>query len=316
MLPAPAGARVEDCRAARLAEGKPMNKKATDDCDLDAVQAEVNASKDYFLEALGEYNGYDGEQIVEKFLAPFQDRSPATRGIEQEAEQSIRRFNAVCASLTSRVSLALLRMQSTVLGIQLYVIRSGIDKIGGPIGTAPGSSPMDILAAEVQKLGEAGKAVQASGEWATKAACQVGTNIVKLQTMAGDLIRLRTMTLRVFKEENLGTSFTELMEQLQHRQYAKTGMVLLDGAAERIWELAKELAAFLAEKNPSVELFHLLSKLGKAIRGKTPDTTAGGTELMNELVSQLRHESDLLGDVDKAYEDAMQDFDKIDAVIR
>lgn len=291
-----------------------MGKNATDECDLAAIEAQVNSSKEYFLATLADYKKYDGEQIIKQFLAPFQARSQVTRGIAQEAEQSIKRFNSVCASLTSYVNLGLMRMQSTVLGIQIYLMGAGLNKMGEPSHSPP--DPMSILRAQMQKMDEAREAIEESGDWAKKAACHIGADIIRVQTMAGDLIRLRKITLRVFKEEHIGTSFRELLGQLQQRQYARTGSAILDAAEERIWELAKELGTFIAEKNPSVELFNLLRRLGKALRGKTPDTSSGGTELMNELVSQLRHESDVLVDVEKAYEDAMKRFDEVDAVIR
>ena len=60
-----------------------------------------------------------------------------------------------------------------------------------------------------------------------------------------------------------------------------------------------------------------MKRLGKAIKGKSVlDTTPGGTERLNELVSRLRREADLLKEVEKEYEAAVKEFDTITAMLK
>ena len=293
-----------------------MSASSADKYNLEAVQARVNESREYFLHCLDAYREYDGEQVIKRFLFAFRDRAPATIKTEEEAEHSIRSFNSVCASLTSHVALGQMRLQQTALSIQIHIMGQGIGIMGGPLPKPAGESAIKILQAQMEKIRAAKKAVEDSADWAFNVAAKIGDDLANMQTMAGDLIRLRTLTLQAFKEEHIGTSLHELIEQVHNREYVKTGVVIVDGIRDRVWEAAKELAAFVAEKNPSVELFNLVKRLGKALRGKDINTTGGGTELMNELVSQLRTESDILSDVDKAYQDLMSEFDKATAALQ
>jgi len=227
-------------------------------CDLEEVRAQVDLSRKDFLEANEVYKSYDGQKIVEKFLSKFKDRSEVTHDLEQETEQLITTFDKDRASLATDIALGLMRMLSTVSALGLYIMAEGIKKVGEPPKIPPGASPMDVVRAQMGKMDEAQKAVSGSGKWAEKTACGVGLHIARVITMAADILRIRTLTLRVFKEENIGTSFSDLLQQMRDREYAHTGILVLDAAWDRIREVVKELIKFIAGKNPSVELFNFV----------------------------------------------------------
>lgn len=287
-----------------------------DEYNLSEIQERVNAAKHNFIGALESYRSYDGRQIIDRFLAKFQDRSEATADLERETEQLISGFNSTSASLANDIDILLMRMQSTALGLSVYVMGAGIGKMGEAVEAPPGASALDLVVGQMAKFKEAQKAFVQSGEWAKKTAYLIGVHSERVQLMAADIIRLRTLTLRGFKDENVGTSFKDLIEQIHDKQYARTGIVLLDAAFDRILEVMKELALYVAEKNPMVELWNLAKKIGKAIKGKAPDTSGGGTELMNELLSQLRRESTILQDLKNTFDDAMKELDGVDQVLR
>ena len=287
-----------------------------DEYDLDEIQARVNASKDAFLDALNHLDFYDGDQIIERFLAKFDDRADVTMELRQETEDLIRRFRSTTASLSEKVATLHMRLNGTILSMAVHIIGSVFEKMGKPTAPKQKASPLEVVRDQLKRLDEAVDAIDESGKRAKKTAFEIGVHTQRVELMAADVIRARTLTMRAFKDENIGTSLKDLGEQLRTKQYARTGIIVLDGSFERIVEMSKELAMYLVEENPIISLVNLARKLATAAKGKKVDTTRGGTELMNILLSQLRIESKIIQSVMDTYEAALKELDSVDAAIR
>ncbi len=287
-----------------------------DEYDLNEIQARVNTSKDAFVDALKHYDSYDGNQIIERFLAIFEDRADVTMELRRETEDLIRRFNSRSASLATNIVILHMRLNATVLSIELYILGNGIDVMGRPIDAKGKLSPMELLKEHQKRIEEAQAAIRKTWEWANKTVYEIGVHTERIELMAAEVIRGRTLMMRAFKDENIGTSLKDLGEQLRNKQYARSGIAVLDGAFERIFEMSKELAKFLVDENPIFALVNLAKKLGSAAKGKEVDTSRGGTELMNMLLSQLRIESKIIESIGETYEAALKEFDSVDAAIR
>jgi hypothetical protein len=202
------------------------------------------------------------------------------------------------------------------MGIQTFVIHEGLQVFEPPPGFADMSLSERVYARH-KRMNERHEEFKKKVEWARTAACKVARNVEKVNLMAADVIKLRTTTLRLFKKEKVGTSFQDLLKLIEDRAYRKVGSEALKAVAERLWDVTKELGAIIMEEEPISALLEKMKRLGKAIKGRTaPDTTPGGTEGLNELVSQLRREADLLKEVKKEYDAAMKEFDTVTAMLK
>jgi hypothetical protein len=293
-----------------------VNNEKIVECNLDSADKLVTESAKHFLEALKGFEKYDGERIVEAFLTPFANRSEVTRSIQLEAERAIKQFTSVCASLASDVNIAMMWLSGTVMGIQTFVISEGLHVFDAPPGDAE-LSVTERFFARHKHMNERHEEFKKKVEWARTSACKVARNVEKVNLMAADVIEIHSTTLRVFKKEKVGTSFQDLLKKIEEREYREAGTELLKAIGERLWEVTKELGAIVMEEEPISALLDKMKRLGKAIKGKSRlDTTPGGTEGLNELVSQLRREADLLKEIEKEYQAAMNEFDTVTAMLK
>jgi hypothetical protein len=286
------------------------------DDDLTEIDARIARSKKDFVEALDSYGEYDGQKIIDefltKFLTPEQKRSELAREFAREAIAQIRGFDRERTSITFDVGIGLGKMNSTVSAIAIALMGETIENMGKSHQT-DGQSALENVVADVKGFDEAQATFVVSGKTAKQNAYKVGIHINRVQETAAGLLRMRILTLRAFKKENLGTSPAELIHQVRQGLYKETATVVLDKAWEGVQKSTEEIVKFIAEEDPSVRVLKLIVNIVKAFKGEPPDTSPGGTDLLLGLVGQMRKEAAVLQALRDTYAVAMADLDRIAA---
>ena len=263
---------------------------------LDAIQDQVNESRRAFLKALKEHDDEDGQVIVERFLqeflAPERDRSELARDFAKETVELIRAFGAEAANLAQAVVIAKLKMDIVLNAITTGILETGMQKIGTK------SAPADFSAAEKD---------------GTNKAIEAGVHLTKIQTMAANIVEMRTLTLKGFRNENIRLSLAELVKRMRNEVDKDAKEKLADEAWELAKELAEELGDLAIDEAPVLRWRKILEKAGKIVGPREVDASPGGTDAMLKLLGQLRKENQAVAALDQSYHNALRRFDELSA---
>jgi hypothetical protein len=261
---------------------------------LDAIQCQVAESRHAFLKALEEHHDEDGQVVVEKFLleflSPEQERSQLAREFANETIELIRGFGAEAANMAQSVLIAKLKMETVVNGATLDVLKAAMEKIGTPSASA------DFAAAAKRAMD---KAIEA------------GVHLDKVQAMAANIVQMRTLALKAFRDENIRLSLADLLKRLRAEADKDAKDKLADEAWAEAKELAEELGGLAIDEAPVLRWRKILEKVGKIVGPKKVDTSPGGTDAMLDLLGQLRKENKALAALDRSYENALRRFDEL-----
>ena len=281
--------------------------------DLDEISRRVAAARRDFLTALDAYQTHDGRTIVTGFVKEFfaNDRSELTKETAEEAAALIKGFDGSLVRITSQVAMALMQMESTVVSLQIGFLGKTIGAIAEPPTIPDGASPTERALAHARKFSSAAESTAKVGDAATRDAFRVGELIEELEDLSRDVIKSRTLTLSVFKQEHFGVAPGDLFKAVKKGNYLAAGNAALDLAMNKARDVAIELGQILLEENDIYRYGEILVRLKKALETKKPDTSPGGTELLNRLVSQMRSENRLIASLEDAYEKAMAEMDRI-----
>lgn len=252
-----------------------------------SVQADVNASRKRFLDALQESHTEDGELIIKDFLLPFlaaeSNRSELARQFAREAIAAIRTFLSDRAQITQSLAIAHLSLGTVLNGLLSDAIRRIFDGINRA-GPAGGLAALQTAQAE-----------------ACERALQAGTRIHEVQTLATGVLELRTVTLRAFRAEHLHLSVRDIVARMRQQGAEEAKDQLHDEAWEVAKEAAEELLAIVLDEEPVTRVRKVLERFTAIIAGKEPDTSPGGTDEMLKLLGQLRKENDVLRHLEETF---------------
>jgi hypothetical protein len=284
------------------------------DVDLKATEERVNESRKDFLRAVDAYDSDDGKQIIEKFLAEFlspeRERSEIAHAHAKEAIEQIKAFGNQRISMTENIGIALTMMQQAVLHLAIGVMSGPIETFSKP-PQATGGSPMERLREQTARLGEAQRNLQATGKEAETKACEIGGKVALIQEMAASVLRMRTLTLKAFKKENLDLSLQDLIKRIRKELEEAGTDKAFEEACEFIIERMQEVLEIVIEQAPVIRVLNVLRKIGRVLGPKEIDTSPGGTDEMLKLLDQLRRESAALEALTKAQREATKELEDI-----
>jgi hypothetical protein len=266
--------------------------------DLEAVERSVNESRADFLSALEAYDsGPEGDaevtqKFLSEFLAPQPKRSAIAVAEASEAKDLIRDFDRIQANFASSVQLLNLNMLGKIQQVQI-----------------------DFIAATLQAVTEdvmsAGATAATEAERALGRAALIGAHVARVQRMATTLLLMRQGTLKAFRGEHLELSWKDLLD--------RTAQEIEEWATEKgrdiVWETVAQAFANLfgavAVAFPAAAIPTVATALYRILKRKTPDSSPGGTDTMQQLLEILRREKSLFNDLNVAYNQAMDDISRL-----
>lgn len=298
-----------------------QRKQTMTSADITDIQNRVNESRRMFLETLhasDEQKQEDAKKAIEEFLIHFTastpERSQITRENATEAIQLIVSFRNVQVSFAMNAALLSGKMESVLVGLQLKVLSIIPDVLGEPLSTdGENPSPLELLNRHLKSATQAQEELAAEGQSARDMTVAVGEHVDRVQRVAATILLMRYATMSRFRREHLSVSWSELRKRLKRELAEASKAELFQKSWEVICEIGEELLDItLDETIPVKKIPRYWARFRKIVGRRDPDTTPGGTEIMNKLLEQLRREHMLFEKLEATCDEAMDALDQID----
>jgi hypothetical protein len=290
--------------------------------DLEDLQRRLDEGLKAFIDADEKSIEDDesGRRIIESYLADFRDNNPKraekTRQSALEAQRYITSFPEKRVAFASKVNLVHMKMEQAITALLIRGFEVQQEPFNVPpvdAGDAVEHDPTSSALKAFKKLSDDTRQAQENLERykaeAFPRAAEIGNLVIRVQCLATIALLMRRSTFQTFSRDKLDVSWEEIGRRISEALKGAPKDLPVAKALDVAGKIAIEIVkVVIEEKLPVSTVHHIFTRLAQILGVRKADTKPGGTDDMLKLLEQLEKENDLLDQLDRTYNQAMDEI--------